>query len=217
MPKTIVSTGQTFNRLTAIGKDGRDRDGKQLWRCLCICGNETLATAHQLKSGHKKSCGCWRVENGAIVSTKHGGARRSTGITRLYRIWSGMLNRCRNPNNQAFSHYGGRGISVCNVWHSFPAFRDWAEANGYRDDLSIDRINNDGNYEPSNCRWATQKEQGRNQPQNRAVIRSDGRRFAYVADAAQMTGTTTSQIASAIRRNGTSGGFGWRYDEQQRQ
>jgi hypothetical protein len=216
MPKITDITGETFNRLTVVRADGRNNDGKIHWRCHCVCGNETLATAYQLKSGHKKSCGCWRVENGAIVSTRHGGAKR-TEITRLYRIWGGMLNRCSNPNNQAFPRYGGRGISVCDDWHSFPAFRDWAEKNGYQDDLAIDRIDNDGNYEPSNCRWATYKEQGRNQPQNRAVIRSDGRRFAYVADAAQATGTTTSQIASAIRRNGTSGGFGWRYDEQQRQ
>jgi hypothetical protein len=128
-----------------------------------------------------------------------------------------MRNRCGNPNNQAFPRYGGRGIYVCNDWHSFPAFRDWAEANGYRDNLAIDRIDNDGGYEPNNCRWSTYKEQGRNQPQNRAVIRSDGKRFNYVIDAAQATGTTTSRIASAIRRKGTSGGFGWRYDEPQRQ
>lgn len=216
MPRTIDITGQTFNRLTVICADGRNNDGKRLWRCRCICGNETLATAYQLKSSHKKSCGCWRVENGAVVSTRHGGAKRGQK-TRLYRIWTGIFSRCTNPNVKAFSRYGGRGVSVCSDWYSFPAFRDWAEANGYRDDLAIDRINNDGDYEPTNCRWSTYKEQGRNQPQNRAVIRSDGRRFAYVTDAAQATGTTTANIAMVCNgKRNTAGGFGWHYDEQQR-
>jgi hypothetical protein len=163
MPKVTDITNQTFNRLTAICPDGYSNDGKMLWRCRCICGNETLATRYQLKSGHKKSCGCWRVDNCAIVATRHGGAKRGQKM-RLYGIWAGIFSRCTNPNVKAFPRYGGRGISVCDDWHSFPAFRDWAEANGYRDDLAIDRINNDGNYEPSNCRWATYKEQGR-QPQ----------------------------------------------------
>jgi hypothetical protein len=212
MPKTIDITGRTFGRLTVIGNGGRDRWGKRLWHCRCSCGGETLATARNLKIGHTKSCGCWRRDSAVNVKTIHG-----QSYTRLHGIWSGMLQRCVNPNVKAFSRYGGRGIRVCEDWHSFVKFRDWAVANGYQDDLAIDRIDNDGNYEPTNCRWETYAAQSRNQPQNRAVIRSDGRRFDYVTDAARASGTTTSQIASAIKRGGTSGGFGWCYDEQRRE
>lgn len=88
---------------------------------------------------------------------KHGGRN-----TRLYRCWKGMRNRCYNPNNPKYYRYGGRGIVVCDEWEDFAVFRDWALANGYNDELSIDRIDNDGNYEPSNCKWSTPKEQANN-------------------------------------------------------
>ena len=123
-----------------------------------------------------------------------------------------MKTRCGNPHCAAFPRYGGRGIRVCQEWQEFTRFRDWAMAHGYADDLAIDRINNDGNYEPNNCRWATYKQQGRNQPRNRAVIRSDGKRFIYVTDAARESGTTTSRIAAAIKRGGTSVGYAWEYE-----
>jgi hypothetical protein len=116
-------------------------------------------------------------------------------------------------NCRVFPRYGGRGIRVCAEWQAFEPFRDWAKANGYADNLTIDRINNDGNYEPANCRWATYGEQSRNNPQNRAVIRSDGKRYALVVDAAREVGTTTSGIASAIKRSGTCAGYEWKYDE----
>jgi hypothetical protein len=126
-----------------------------------------------------------------------------------------MLSRCGNPKVAAFPRYGGRGISVCEEWRSFVKFHDWAIAHGYRDDLCIDRIDNDGSYEPNNCRWATYREQGRNQPQNRAVIRSDGKRFNYVTDAAKASGTTRQSIAQVCRgRQKTAGGFGWSYEPQ---
>jgi hypothetical protein len=126
-----------------------------------------------------------------------------------------MRNRCSNPNNQAFRHYGGRGIVVCEAWLSFEPFRDWALANGYRDDLSIERRDNEGYYEPDNCEWIPLGEQWRNQRGDcmttRAVIRSDGTRFNSVKDGASASKVTTSMISAAIKRGGKSGGYGWRY------
>jgi hypothetical protein len=206
MTALIDITGQTFGRLTAIERAG-SRGNHALWRCRCSCGQEAIVIGKLLRIGHTKSCGCWRSDNWFIQKQTHGDSR-----TRLYRIWSGMRNRCANPNNQAFDHYGGRGIRVCAEWQQFEPFRDWALANGYTDDLTIDRIENDGHYEPNNCRWATYAQQGRNQPQNRAVIRSDGKRFALIIDAAREMGCSHSGISAACRgKVKTFAGYGWQY------
>ena len=111
MPKVTNITGHVFGRLTVVGDGGCARDGHRLWRCHCVCGGETTATAYNLKTGHTKSCGCWRRDNCVNLKTVHGHSR-----TRLSRIWRGMKQRCNNPNVAAFSRYGGRGITVCSEW-----------------------------------------------------------------------------------------------------
>lgn len=123
------------------------------WRCRCECGNEIDVRTAYLKSGHTQSCGClW-----GKTMIKHGMCH-----TRLYSIWQNMKARCENHKN-----YAGRGITVCDEWkNDFVAFRDWAIANGYSDELELDRKNNDGNYEPSNCRWVTRTENNRNKRTN---------------------------------------------------
>lgn len=129
-----------------------------MWLCRCECGKEIVVEAYNLKTGHTQSCGCLQREATSVANKTHG--KRNT---RLYRIWICMKNRCYRKNHDAYKHYGGRGIKVCDEWlHSFKAFNDWAMANGYRDDLSIDRIDTNKGYSPDNCRWATMAEQNKN-------------------------------------------------------
>lgn len=159
MKKASDLTGQRFGRLVVLKRDLSYKKAAY-WICRCDCGNEATVQSCHLRSGATKSCGCLHMEN-AYKTTweKHGDYK-----TRLYHIWIAMKGRCFNKKNK---RYGGRGITVCPEWsESFEAFRDWALANGYRDNLTLDRKDNDGNYEPSNCRWATQKEQQNNRSNN---------------------------------------------------
>ena len=152
----IDLAGQRFGMLTVIGRK-ENRHGHAMWECLCDCGNKTVVPSGDLRRGKTKSCGCNRTTHGDRGS-------------RLYGIWIGIKTRCFNETDHTYALYGGRGITVCEEWRdSFEAFRDWALANGYRDDLSIDRKNPDGDYCPVNCRWTTMKEQQNNRRNNRLI------------------------------------------------
>lgn len=160
--KKIDLIGQRFGRLTVLECCGRSKDGQKVYLCRCDCGNEKEIKSGNLKSKNTQSCGCLAAEKNIERSRKrltiHGGCG-----TRLYRIWFDMRQRCSSDKSINWHLYGGRGIKVCDEWeNNFVAFRDWALANGYDDSLQLDRIDNDGNYEPNNCKWSTRSEQGNN-------------------------------------------------------
>lgn len=166
MYKYEAKAGEKYGRLTLI-KETVCTSKKHMWLCKCDCGKLVEVSIYQLKNGECKSCGCLRDE----VATQrcYDMAKHNMALTRIYKLWGGMLGRCNNPNNKDFPKYGGRGIKVCDEWHDFVNFNNWANENGYSDELSIDRIDVNGNYEPNNCRWVTLAEQARNKRNNHFV------------------------------------------------
>lgn len=162
MPKAVDISGRRFGRLTAIRRAENAKCGRSRWLCVCDCGAETVVQTNSLVSGHTTSCGCY---NGAC-QTIHGKTN-----TRLFRIWSKMKSRCFCENDKDFKNYGGRGIRVCDEWKDdFLAFYTWSMENGYRDDLTIDRVCNDGPYAPWNCRWTDLSVQANNRRSNHVLV-----------------------------------------------
>lgn len=171
MSRFIDLTGNKYGRLLILEKSEKtDSSYNSYWVCKCDCGNTRILSGYNLKSGNTSSCGCYLKEQSAIrIKSQHGkgyGKKHGEYNTRLYRTWAGIKNRCLNPNSTGYENWGGRGIELCNEWYKFEPFRDWALANGYSDKLTIDRKNNNLNYTPDNCRWATVKQQNNNQSSN---------------------------------------------------
>lgn len=161
MKRIPLEVGKRVNRLIIIGEAAL-RKGRRHVLVRCDCGNETSMDMQNLLLGKAVSCGCFRAEVNSALHKTHGHAGGTDGVGRTseYRIWSLMIQRCENPKNPAFDRYGGRGITVCKRWHQFVNF---LEDMGRRpSDRSLDRKNNDGNYERRNCRWATRSEQMKN-------------------------------------------------------
>lgn len=166
MKKSIEITGKIFNRLTVV-KYSHTQAYSDVYFCTCSCGNTCLAKGYLLISGKKKSCGCLKRENDLNRSLKAKERRLKDPAYRLIKVWKSMKYRCYNPKSIGYHRYGGRGIKVCDEWfENSKNFLKWAIDNGYKFGLEIDRINNNGNYEPSNCRWATSSQNSNNRSTN---------------------------------------------------
>lgn len=166
MSRVTDLTDREFGRLIVIKRSGSNKDGRATWLCICECGKFTVKTGKLLLNGHCRSCGCGEYENRVNNVTSH----RLSG-TRLYHIWKAMKQRCYYPKHKDYHNYGGRGIVVCDEWKDdFKVFYEWAITHGYREDLTIDRIEVNGNYEPNNCRWATWQDQRLNQRPRKKVV-----------------------------------------------
>ena len=171
--KLIDLTNQTFGRLTVLYRVYPNNLTKKhtYWKCRCECGKETITSSNHLKTGHTQSCGCLHDEK---MGDKNPAYKHGMRDTRLYRIWSGMKERCLNENCHKFKNYGARGIKICNEWldkeNGFINFYDWAINNGYEEDLTIDRFDVNKNYEPNNCRWLSKKEQNLNKTTTRYAV-----------------------------------------------
>lgn len=165
--RKIDLIGRRFDKLTVVAEIGRTAGNRVLWLCICQCGNHISKTTSNLaRSRHNsqhKTCGCRECASLAIAAARstHGGASRTQGKSAIYKRWCDIKTRCYNPRNKRWASYGGKGIRICDEWMDFPTFRTWALAAGFKPSLSIDRINPDGNYEPSNCEWVTSSENTR--------------------------------------------------------
>lgn len=183
-------TGMKFGRLTVIRHEGYG-----VWTCKCECGGESHTRTNALTAGITHSCGCLHKEIIRRNSRTHGKCK-----TRLYKIYQNMKSRCYNQNATKYNIYGGKGIRICNEWlNDFMCFYDWATLNGYSDNLSIDRIDSDGNYEPSNCRWVTLKVQNNNTSQNH-IISYNGKSQTLAAWADELK-LSYKVLSERIRRN----------------
>ena len=173
MGKSIDIGGMRFGMLTVLKQSDKsyvspNGNRKVVWECVCDCGNELAVIGSNLRLGKSTNCGCVRDIAFHAARRTHGDSRGN----RLYRIYNDMKTRCTCPSVTYFHRYGGRGISVCQEWkESYEVFREWALANGYSDNLTIDRINNDGNYEPSNCQWITASANSKKQFVDRRLVK----------------------------------------------
>jgi hypothetical protein len=187
--------GKRFGRLVVLSPIRKN--GRLKYKCQCDCGNITTVCRYNLLNGNTTSCGCYHREVISKIHRSHGSTPR-----RLYNIWTGMHSRCYDKNCSCYDRYGGRGIRICPEWRNdYPKFRDWSLSHGYSSDLSIDRINTNGDYSPDNCRWADVITQANNKHNNHYLV-IDGARYS-VNQAARQFGINNKTILWRLK-NGAS-------------
>lgn len=194
--KTMINlVDSRFGRLVVIKRVDNNKYGHLCWLCQCDCGQSSVIDGNSLKRGYTKSCGCIQKEKLINRSTKHG-HRAKTTTSRIYAIWQAMIQRCTNPNTPSYKNYGSRGIEICKRWMEFENFlEDMGEPPS---GLQLDRIDNDGDYCKSNCRWATSKQNSRNKRNNRLITFNGKTRC--VSQWAEETGIHQKTIISRLKR-----------------
>jgi len=197
MSKAIDLSNQQFGKLKVI-KRAPSPDNRARWQCQCECGGTCVVKGTNLRAGQTTSCGCNRRLAGERART------HNLSHSRIYRTWANMKTRCYNAKSENYPEYGGRGIRVCEEWLEFEPFNAWAVNNGYAENLSIDRMNVNGNYEPSNCQWITMEEQQGNKTSSHLeTFRGETH---TIAEWARTLGMNPSTISARLRR-------GWGIDK----
>jgi hypothetical protein len=205
MPKKLNLVGQKFGRLEVIAFDHMDKKKGSFWKCKCNCIDENyiIVSAGSLRSGNTKSCGCI-VSELITIRNKETAKHNRESLSRLHSIWKHMIERCEKDYSDAKKYYQDKGIIVCNEWHNYFIFKEWAINNGYNENLTIDRINNNGNYEPSNCRWITILMQQSNKSNNHFI--SINGRIETASEWERISGIGSKTILYRLK-------LGWKDDE----
>lgn len=207
MRETINLEGKKYGKLIVLEKTAlRNTNRNVIWKCQCECGNITYVPTSCLKSGHTKTCGCSLNKEALSNAGKKGGSvgKHYLSRTKIYKRYTHILSRCYNVNDIMYKNYGGRGIEVCEEWkNDFMSFYNWAMANGYREDLTIDRIDVNGNYEPNNCRWTDMITQANNKTNNH-YIKYNGKRMT-IAEYSREKGIDYTTAYRQIKRKEIGG------------
>lgn len=192
--RALDLTSKRFGRLLVLEKCGHI--GKYIaWKCKCDCGNETVVSVNNLQNGSTNSCGCFARELSSARRKTHGLTN-----TALHKTWRNIKTRCYNPNCQKYKNYGGKGILMCDEWlNDFNSFYEWSIKNGWKDGLTIDRIDVDGNYEPSNCRWVDWETQQRNKSNN-IYVEFDGKKVC-LKEYAELKGISYDKVRYDYKKN----------------
>lgn len=205
MSKMKDLTAQRFGNLMVLKRIGNDKYGRTQWQCRCTCGNLTNVASGNLVSGHTSSCGCGEALNRKRLGLRS--ERHGKYGTSIYNVWNAMVQRCSNPNQPSFKNYGGRDIQVCDEWKTFESFYEWAKRSGYvegiaRGECTIERIDVNGNYCHTNCKWVNMQEQANNKRTNRRLLHNG--ECKTLAQWARALNISYSCLAQRINRLGWS-------------